>query len=86
MSFARFMLASGTGAAVWALVDALAGFFLGKGFEKFARPAAMVLAFVAAIALAAVILYWRRKEQELAVAAERAIPGPLLERRKKVRT
>jgi hypothetical protein len=22
-------------------------------------------------------VYWRRKEQELAVAAERAIPGPL---------
>ena len=51
--------------------------FLGKGVEKFARPFAMALAVVGAIVLVSLILYWRRKEQELAAAAERDIPGPL---------
>jgi hypothetical protein len=59
--------------------------YLGKGFEKFACPAAIALAVIVAIAIAGVFLYWRRKEQELAAAAERAIPGPLLVRREKVR-
>ncbi len=85
MSVPKFMVANGAGAAAWALIDGLAGFYLGKGFEKFARPAAMALAVIVAIAIAGVFLYWRRKEQELAVAAERAIPGPLLARRKKAR-
>ena len=83
MSLGRFMVANGAGALAWALIDAFAGFYLGKGFEKFARPAAMTLAVIVAIAVGAVFLYWRGKEQELAAAAERAIPGPLLVRPKK---
>jgi hypothetical protein len=49
----------------------------GKGVEEFARPFAMALAVVGAIVVISMILYWRRKEQELAAAAERDIPGPL---------
>ena len=37
----------------------------------------MALAVVGVIVVVSMILYWRRKEQELAVAAEREIPGPL---------
>ena len=37
----------------------------------------MALAVVGAIVVVSMILYWRRKEQELAAAAERDIPGPL---------
>ena len=85
MSVASFMLANGAGAVAWTVVDGVAGFYLGRGFEEFARPAAMTLAVVAAVAVAAAILYWRRKEQELAATAERAIPGPLLVRRQKMR-
>lgn len=85
MSVTRFMVANGAGAVAWALIDGFAGFYLGKTFEKFARPAAMVLAVIVAIAIAGVFFYLRRKEQELTTAAERAIPGPLLGRGKKVR-
>ena len=37
----------------------------------------MALAVVGAIVVVSMILYWRRKEQELAAAAEQDIPGPL---------
>jgi hypothetical protein len=38
---------------------------------------ALTLAVAGAIAIMAGLVYWRRKERELAAAAERAIPGPL---------
>jgi hypothetical protein len=37
----------------------------------------MALAVIAAIVVISAIIYWRRKEQQLAADAERAIPGPL---------
>jgi membrane protein DedA with SNARE-associated domain len=60
-----------------ALFYGLGAYYLGKGVEEFARPFAMALAVVGAIVVISMILYWRRKEQELAAAAERDIPGPL---------
>jgi membrane protein DedA with SNARE-associated domain len=77
MPFANFMIANGAGAVAWALFYGLGAYYLGKGVEKFARPFAMALAVVGGIVLVSMILYWRRKEQELAAAAERDIPGPL---------
>ena len=79
MPFVNFMIANGAGAAAWAMFYGLGAYFLGKGVEKFARPFAMALAVVGAIVLVSLILYWRRKEQELAAAAEQDIPGPLAE-------
>ena len=55
----------------------LGAYYLGKGVEEFARPFAIALAVVGTIVVVSMILYWRRKEQELAAAAERDIPGPL---------
>jgi membrane protein DedA with SNARE-associated domain len=77
MPFASFMVANGAGAVAWALVYGLGAYFLGKGVEKFARPFALALAVIGAVVVISMILYWRRKEQELAAAAEREIPGPL---------
>ena len=36
----------------------------------------MALAVVGTIVVVSMILYWRRKEQELAAAAEREVSGP----------
>ena len=77
MPFANFMIANSAGAVAWALFYGLGAYYLGKGVEEFARPFAMALAVVGAIVVVSMILYWRRKEQELAAAAERDIPGPL---------
>jgi membrane protein DedA with SNARE-associated domain len=77
MPFAKFMIANSTGAVAWALFYGLGAYYLGKGVEEFARPFALALAVVGAIVVISMIVYWRRKEQELAAAAERDIPGPL---------
>jgi membrane protein DedA with SNARE-associated domain len=77
MRFAPFMIANAAGAVAWTLLYGLAAYFLGKEIEHYARPVAMTLAVVGAIAIVAMLSYWRRKEEELAAAAERAIPGPL---------
>jgi membrane protein DedA with SNARE-associated domain len=77
MPFANFVISNSAGAVAWALFYGLGAYYLGKGVEEFARPFAMALAVVGAIVVVSMILYWRRKEQELAAAAERDIPGPL---------
>jgi hypothetical protein len=71
------VIANSAGAVGWALFYGLGAYYLGKGVEEFAPPFAMALAVVGAIVVVSIILYWRRKEQELAAAAERDIPGPL---------
>jgi hypothetical protein len=55
----------------------LRAYYLGKGVEEFARPFAVALAVVGAIVVISMIVFWRRKEEKLAAAAERDIPGPL---------
>jgi membrane protein DedA with SNARE-associated domain len=77
MPFAKFMIANTAGAVAWALLYGLGGYYFGKGVEEFARPFAIALALVGGIVVVSMIVYWRRKEQELAAAAERDIPGPL---------
>ena len=83
MPFARFIIANSAGAVVWALFYGLGAYYLGKGVEEFARPVAITLAVVGGAVAVLMILYFRRKEQELAAAAERDIPGPLRAERTK---
>jgi membrane protein DedA with SNARE-associated domain len=78
MGFSGFVFANVVGATGWALIYGLAAYYLGKEIEKFARPAALAIAIIGALAIIAGIRYWRRKEKELVAAAERAIPGPLV--------
>ncbi len=77
MPVASFMIANSAGAAAWALFYGLGAYYLGKGVEQFAKPFAIALAVVGTIVVISVIIYWRRKEQQLAADAEQAIPGPL---------
>jgi membrane protein DedA with SNARE-associated domain len=77
MPFANFAIASTVGAIAWVLLYGLAAYYLGKEIERFAKPVALAAAVLGAIAIIFMLASWRRKEQELAAAAEQAIPGPL---------
>ena len=77
MPLASFMYANVGGAVAWPLMFGLLAFYVGKTLEGFARPAAITVAIAAGAVIAILALYLRRKEHELAAAAERAIPGPL---------
>jgi membrane protein DedA with SNARE-associated domain len=77
MPVASFMLANFGGAVAWPLMFGLVAFYLGEAGEKFARPAAIAVAIIAGAAIATMAIYLRRKEHELAAAAERDLPGRL---------
>jgi membrane protein DedA with SNARE-associated domain len=77
MPVADFMLANFGGAVAWPLLFGLIAFYLGEAVEKFARPVAIVVGIIAAAAIATTAIYLRRKERELAAAAERDLPGRL---------
>lgn len=77
MPFANFMIASSAGAIAWALFYGFGAFYLGRGVEKFARPFANALVLAGAVIAVSLLSYWRRRELELAAAAEREILGPL---------
>ena len=85
MPFGNFIIANCAGAVGWALLYGLGAFYLGKGFEAFSGPATIIFVVVVGIAVAGAVLWFRRKEQELAAAAEHAIPGPLQARSLRVR-
>jgi len=66
---------------VLGIVGACVGGFIftrigGQGITGF-NLYSMFVAVVGAIVVISMIVLWRRKEQELAAAAERDIPGPL---------
>jgi membrane protein DedA with SNARE-associated domain len=77
MPVATFMLANFGGAVAWPLIFGMVAFYLGKAVEEFARPAAIVVAIIGGAVIGTAAIYLRRKEHELAAAAERAIPGQL---------
>jgi membrane protein DedA with SNARE-associated domain len=77
MPFTHFAVASTAGAIAWVLLYGLAAYYLGKEIERFAKPVALTVAVLGAIAIIAIVASWRRKEQELAAAAEQEFPGPL---------
>lgn len=60
------MIANGAGAVVWTLFYGLGAYYFGKGVEEFAKPFTIALAVLGAIVVVSMVIYWRRKEQELA--------------------
>lgn len=77
MPWRDFLVANAAGAALWAAVFGLGGYYFGKLlFELQAVLAAIVFAMALGIFVGANYLI-RRYEHRLVVAAERALPGPL---------
>ena len=77
MPWRRFIPANAAGGLLWATVYGSGAYFLGRGIEHAAKPAAIAIGVVAVIGLVAGVMFLRRHEARLQEEAERALPGPL---------
>lgn len=77
MPWRRFVVYNAAGGILWAALYGTAAYVLGKSIDTFSRPltTGFAIAGVGAIIGGAVAI--RRQEERLAVAAEKALPGPL---------
>jgi membrane protein DedA with SNARE-associated domain len=77
MPWRSFMIANVAGAVAWVGLDCTLAYLIGEELTKVAGPAAIGLGLLVVVLL--VVGGWlaARHEQQLAIAAERALPGPL---------
>lgn len=77
MPWRQFMLANIVGALVWACFFGFAAYWLGREVESIAGPMVIGIGIVAVIVIVVAARFVSRHEAQLAVDAERALPGPL---------
>ena len=77
MAWRRFLFFNAAGGIIWALVYGLGFYYFGSVLEALRTPVDIALVIVAVLLSIGAILFIRRKEKQLGVAAERAYPGPL---------
>ena len=83
MPWRKFMFANAVSSGLWAVSYGYAAYWLGGEFERLQGRIIVPLMFIAAIVLIAGGLFVRRREAQLTVEAEHAIPGSLEPRRPK---
>lgn len=74
----QFMVWNASGALVWATIYGLGGYIFGKSIHKITGPFGLLALVAAIIALVLVWRWFRRSEADLQLAAEKALPGPLV--------
>ena len=77
MPWRRFVPANAAGGLLWATAYGSGAYFLGRGIEHAAKPAAIGIGVVVVIAVVVGAIFLRRHEARLQEEAERALPGPL---------
>jgi len=77
MRWRRFLLANATGGVIWSGTYTFASFTAGKTLSHVSGTINLVLLGAAVLGLAAVLLFVRKKTNELIEVAEAAYPGPL---------
>jgi membrane protein DedA with SNARE-associated domain len=77
MPWRNFMVANTVSSAVWAASYGYAAYWLGGEFERLQGRTVVPLVFIAVIALIVAGIFVRRREAQLIIEAERAIPGSL---------
>jgi membrane protein DedA with SNARE-associated domain len=76
MSWPRFLLFNTVGSLLWTCAYGLAAYYFGEQMSRLAAPLAVGLALVLLVVILASAILLRRREAELAQAAESAAPGP----------
>ena len=84
MPWNRFFAANAAGAIIWATVIGMAAFTLGRGIQNIEGPLGIAGIALAVVALVTGAVFLKRHEAELQVEAERALPGPVRQRRGKL--
>ncbi|MEO8899325.1 MAG: DedA family protein [Candidatus Dormibacter sp.] len=79
MAWPRFLVFNAAGGIVWATGYGVGAYVAGDRISKLSAPVDLALAAVALVVILGGILVLRRKEAELTVEAEKALPGPLEE-------
>jgi membrane protein DedA with SNARE-associated domain len=77
MPWRRFVVFNAAGGALWATVYGSGAYFLGRGVEHAAKPAAIAIGLAIVIIVILGIVFLRRHEARLEAEAEQALPGPL---------
>jgi membrane protein DedA with SNARE-associated domain len=77
MRFRRFLLAAGTGSALWALVFGFGPYLFGAGARHLAKPVGLGLTALAIALLLGMFVFLQRNEARLEAEAERCLPGPV---------
>jgi membrane protein DedA with SNARE-associated domain len=76
MSWPRFLMMNALGGICWAFLFGGGAYVFGDQINRVAGPVRLVLLLVAAVAVAAAFIFFRRYETELEQRAEAAIPEP----------
>ena len=77
MPWRSFMIANVAGAVAWVGLDCTLAYLIGEELTKVAGPVGIALALLVVVLLAVGGWLVARHETQLAIAAERALPGPL---------
>jgi membrane protein DedA with SNARE-associated domain len=77
MSWPRFLLFNMVGTIAWTCVYGLGAYYLGREASRLQAPLEIGLALVVLVIIFGGAILLRRREAQLAEAAERALPGPL---------
>ena len=77
MPWRRFLFFNAAGGIAWATIYGGGAYLLGRQIERLSGPFEIVFVAAAVIAIVVGAVIIRRQEERLAVAAEKAFPGPL---------
>ena len=76
MRLSRFFLFNAAGSLLWTCAYGVGAYYFGEQMSRLAAPLALGLALVLLAVILVSTILLRRREAELAAAAERAAPGP----------
>jgi membrane protein DedA with SNARE-associated domain len=77
----RFFFFNAAGGVVWATIFGVGGYWLGRAIEAYARPVGIAILAAAVVGAIVGARFVRYHEEALEEEAEKALPGPLVQRR-----
>ena len=82
MEWRRFLIANAAGGVVWSAVYGLTAYTFGAAVMHVRGPVGLGLLVAGVLCVVVLLVYVRRHEAALEEQAEKALPGPLRQRRR----